>query len=94
MGLCIVEHLGVTPERASALFAQVLTEYLGGQEAVEVAVRYHEDTVGMRTLAQEHDMTLRMVHTLIHTVRRKLRAIGLMPAGWENRTEQRTGRAT
>lgn len=73
------------------MFGRVLTEYLGGQEAIEVAVRYHEDTIGMRTLAQEHDMTLRAVHTLIHTVRRKLRAIDMMPETWEQRAEQSTG---
>lgn len=88
MGLCIVTHLGVTPERASALFGQLLTEHLGGQEAVEVVVRYHEDGVSIRTLAQEHSLTPYAVHTMVHAMRRKLRALGLMPQHWEHRTER------
>jgi len=87
MGRCIVQYLGVTPEQTRQLFSTLLTEYLGGSECVEVAVRYHDERVGMRTLATEHGMSLRNVHTVVHRTRRKLRAVGLMPEAWESRCQ-------
>jgi hypothetical protein len=83
MGRDLVKHFGIKPEVASELFGDLLMDHLGGHEAVELAVRYHEDRVPMRQLASEHQISIGGTCTTINRVRVKLRRLGLLPQTWE-----------